>query len=612
MMPLPLSSYKRCKVLEKMDLEEPRIPPPQKTKDMRLISVDEKIQFAEEELRKLRSEHNLLIPFARLPSEIMSIIFKHCVNHRPTWQPQSRMAWLNVTQVCRQWRTIALNSASIWSLIDFTNPSFTHEMILRSKAAPLDIEVTEHFLNPRAFVGMKEAFSHIDRIRRLVFYAAPSPYESQTLFANMTQPAPLLQTLEVRGIGPCTFPENFLGGEASHLREIKISGCHFPWSASLLKNLTTLSLGEPHDEPRFISSCPRCPSLKQLVEALQQMPGLENLELMHSLPLHTSEKMVPSCVVDLPRLRVLRFSGPLLSCTEVLKSVTFPSSAEVCIASKTFAPTLESRNTVPFLNRISEIYSTSTVPGNSFKCLSLDAIAPPFTISAHAHRRRDGEMFLQTGLHLDLYEIIHPTNELFRAAARVLPLAHLEELSLVLSEGGAGICDATDFVELFGSLESLKHITLEQRDVAGFLKEIRNCGCGAQEKNSSEPQSESEPTSRPCRMAFPALATMKLVGTDFGEGCAVMDDLTKFLAFRNGHAKPIEQLVLRSCSRLYYDDVEKLIGAVADVDWDGCEESEFEEDEEESDYDYPEYEPDYYMYEDDFDDDLDDPLGLPW
>ncbi|KAF9257086.1 hypothetical protein L218DRAFT_991190 [Marasmius fiardii PR-910] len=628
MLPLTRRSLRRTYGVAE-EVEEVQIPFLPKATDARLISVDQKIERAEEELRKLRSEHNSLVPFSRLHPEVMSIIFRNCITHRPSYWYHP-MFWLNATQVCRQWRLIALNSASTWSLIDFSHPSLTHEMILRSKAAPLDIEVTQHTLNPRTFIGLKEALSHIDRIRRLVLHASPSLSDTEAFLANLNKPAPLLQTFEIHGGSYVSFPDNLLGGEASRLRELRISGVHFPWSPSLFKDLTTLILNEPHDVP-IVTSCSRCPSMKQLVEALQQMPGLETLELVNSLPLHTSEKLVPRCVVELLRLRRLRLSGTLLSCTEVLRSISFPPSAVVQITCKSFASTPDGRDAIPFLHRLSEIYSASSTSEGYFRTLCIDnsGVCPPFSIRANAQsgpydpvrqleRLRDTEYFNPYDFQVDIYEVQKPASGLFRAAAQVFPLGKLEDLHLSLTTDH--ICSANDFVDLFGSLESLKTVTLSQRDIGSFLCGLRRCNCGIQENSPSELPSTSERTLKPCRLILPSLSTLKLARADFGEGSNVMNDVLKFFAFRKGHSNPVEKLVLRTCTQLYHHDVERISDAVAEVDWDRYEESEVsDEDEDESDEEYwgGGYDPYYYggMYDDDdFDDGWDNPFEyeLPW
>ncbi|KAG7099963.1 hypothetical protein E1B28_001756 [Marasmius oreades] len=557
----------------------------------------------------------------------MSTIFRYCIYQRlmlttttMTWS--SRISWLNVTQVCRQWRSIALDSASTWSLIDFSHHSLTHEMILRSKAAPLDIEVMPDTLMPYHGMldGLKEALSHIDRIRRLVLHTSPSLSDSGTLFSNLTKPAPLLQKLEVYGGPYISLPNNLFGGKASRLRELKVSGLHFPWSGSLLKNLTTLALNEPHNEP-LVDTCFRCPSTKQLIEVLQEMPGLEVLELTNSLPVHTSEKMLPRLVVELSRLRRLRLSGTLLNCTEVLRNITFPPSAALHITCKSFFATIiTDLDAIPFFDRLCQIYSASSTGEDYFKSLSIDAKFPPFSLRAGDPTRRPEKLgeLLSTLLHVDLniYDIAHrPT---FRAAARTFPLGQLEELRLAFSLGD--ICLASDFVELFGSLESLKTLALDQRGIRNFLDALRSCDCGS----DGEPPSGTASTSKwkLCRLVFPALTTMKLTEVDFEEDFDGVGGFVDFLSFRRRHGKPIEKLVLTSCIQLYQGGVDRLTEVVQDVEWDGSvetyEDDEGDEDSDLDDDDFWGHEPFYYgsgdLYADDESDGgwLDPPFDDLW
>ncbi|KAJ7693426.1 hypothetical protein B0H17DRAFT_860580, partial [Mycena rosella] len=55
---------------------------------------------------------------SRLPIELWDIIFDHCVPHAP--EPSLVHAPLNVSQVCRRWRTIALSNPALWTAFAIT------------------------------------------------------------------------------------------------------------------------------------------------------------------------------------------------------------------------------------------------------------------------------------------------------------------------------------------------------------------------------------------------------------------------------------------------------------------------------------------------------------
>ncbi|KAL0563314.1 hypothetical protein V5O48_018757, partial [Marasmius crinis-equi] len=561
-------------------LKEPQIPPPQSNDDPQVKLIDERIGRAEEEvrhaaeeLRKLKSERNILAPISRLPTEIMSIILGYCISHRSTGWPY-KITWLSATHVCRQWRSVALNSASIWSHIDFSRPELAREMIERSRAAPLDVVATHPVLISRVFEVLKEAISNVGRLRTLVLHATHYMPDQAGMFANLDEPAPLLQTLDITGRSLVTFPDNPFAGETPALRKLKITGFHFPWATSLLKNLTTLILQDPHEEP-LVNHCGRCPTTKQLVEALQQMTELETLELSNSLPLHTSAKPVPRYVVELPKLRRLRLVGTLRNCNELLQNITFPASAAVHLTCKSFLiPSPGDQYAIALFNTLSQIYSASDDSEAFFKSLYIDTRFPPLSVKASVHSEipeppiwHDLETHACVSpfhLHVDLFEFTGPLKAAFRAAVQALPLGQLETLHLGLSADE--ICSVKDMIDLFGELGKVKTVALTQRNMSPFVEALGSSTDDSDYRSDEEPSSPSS-KEKNLNLKFPSLGTIQLNEADFGEDPSAMDALIEVLEFRAEHGKPIKSLVLRECIQFYASGFEKLSNAVS-VDWD--------------------------------------------
>lgn len=80
--------------------------------------LDEKIQDANEYARRLKTRRNELVPIARLPSEILSMVFSmyahasvqgiHGISSRAIALP-----WVVVTHVCHHFRSVALAYPSL-------------------------------------------------------------------------------------------------------------------------------------------------------------------------------------------------------------------------------------------------------------------------------------------------------------------------------------------------------------------------------------------------------------------------------------------------------------------------------------------------------------------
>ncbi|KAL0573395.1 hypothetical protein V5O48_008569 [Marasmius crinis-equi] len=533
------------------------------------------IRRAADEIRRVKAKHNASVPISRLPTEIIRIILGYCVSHRSTGRPY-KLTWLNATHVCRQWRSVALESASIWSQIDFSCPELAREMIARSRVAPLDVVVTRPVLTSRVYAVLIEATSNTGRLRTLVL---PDAYHMNgvSLFPRLNKPAPLLHTLDLTAKPYDTLPRKFFAGKTPALRKLKITGFHFPLATSLLKNLTTLILKDPHEDPS-INHCARCPTTQRLLEVLQLMTELETLELSNSLPqkkpaTRSATKSAPRRV-KLPKLRRLRLSGTLHLCNELLQNVIFPASAAVHLTCTTsfLSPSLGDHQAIALFNTLSQIYSASNDSEAFFKSLYIDTTFSPLSVKASAQSEvpepsiwYDLETHARVSpfnLHVDLFESTGPLKAAFRAAVRALPLGQLETLHLGLSADE--ICSAKDMVDMFGGLGRVKTIALNQRNIYPFVEALRP---STDSNSSDEVPIFPSSNEKNLNLRFPSLETIQLNEADFGADSSTMDMLMEALAFRAGHGKPIKSLVLRECIQLYASGVERLSSSVS-VDWD--------------------------------------------
>ncbi|KAJ7208333.1 hypothetical protein GGX14DRAFT_319385, partial [Mycena pura] len=58
--------------------------------------------------------NDVVYPILTLPPEITSRIFVHCLPHHGRVRPSPRSAPLVLTQVCGQWRAVALSTGELW------------------------------------------------------------------------------------------------------------------------------------------------------------------------------------------------------------------------------------------------------------------------------------------------------------------------------------------------------------------------------------------------------------------------------------------------------------------------------------------------------------------
>ncbi|THV07222.1 hypothetical protein K435DRAFT_833591 [Dendrothele bispora CBS 962.96] len=71
----------------------------------------------EEVLADLDAQKTQLTPIRRLPLEILSLVFLHCLPDQEFVEPRPLDAPLLLTHVCRVWRDLALSMSSLWSSI---------------------------------------------------------------------------------------------------------------------------------------------------------------------------------------------------------------------------------------------------------------------------------------------------------------------------------------------------------------------------------------------------------------------------------------------------------------------------------------------------------------
>ncbi|KAJ7649907.1 hypothetical protein FB45DRAFT_731167, partial [Roridomyces roridus] len=64
------------------------------------------------ELKDFLQKHGSVVS-RRLPNEMLSEIFLHCVDAAATFDPVHNGAWV-LARVCRRWRSVALTTSELW------------------------------------------------------------------------------------------------------------------------------------------------------------------------------------------------------------------------------------------------------------------------------------------------------------------------------------------------------------------------------------------------------------------------------------------------------------------------------------------------------------------
>ncbi|TFK40322.1 hypothetical protein BDQ12DRAFT_680744 [Crucibulum laeve] len=107
-------------------------------------------------------------PIARLPYELLVEIFIHCLPKHPFIIPSRVQAPLVLTQICREWRTIALSTPTLWSSLHINYHDRSKDIpstilwLSRSGDRPLSISLSIDFNEQRhqGILDVLSAHSH--------------------------------------------------------------------------------------------------------------------------------------------------------------------------------------------------------------------------------------------------------------------------------------------------------------------------------------------------------------------------------------------------------------------------------------------------------------------
>ncbi|KAF9474923.1 hypothetical protein BDN70DRAFT_865590, partial [Pholiota conissans] len=115
---------------------------------------NQKIDERKISLSTSATQRNSLVPVSSLPPEILSDIFALAQVREPDYgatggrlrdrlvghHAKDLLRWIYVTHVCRRWRYIAINLATLWVNVPIDYPEWVEEMIRRSKDCSLIVQ----------------------------------------------------------------------------------------------------------------------------------------------------------------------------------------------------------------------------------------------------------------------------------------------------------------------------------------------------------------------------------------------------------------------------------------------------------------------------------------
>ncbi|KAH6917625.1 hypothetical protein BKA70DRAFT_1252721 [Coprinopsis sp. MPI-PUGE-AT-0042] len=288
-------------------------------------AIDSRISELEEEIRKLRSKRNALIPVSKLPPEILAKIFLLRAEDPGTRSKTPH--WAAVSYVSQQWRSVALGFPRLWSRISsFQSPSWAEAFLARSEVSSREVDLhTDHLdESPALLKHAQRAITEVDRLRCLsVRGLVPALRGTIT---GLASPAPVLEELALFQDGPSVeiLPEHFLAGHTPRLDKLSLMGWSLhSWSSPLLSaNITVLFM------TKFRSQLVTTPPRSGLLDALSVLPNLTWLRL--DIPLcHPPGAADDNRRIYFPRLTTLHVGMGIVDATFLLQHIAVPLTVDV-------------------------------------------------------------------------------------------------------------------------------------------------------------------------------------------------------------------------------------------------------------------------------------------
>ena len=505
------------------------------------MDPEEAQRLIDEEIRVLKTRRNTYARISRLPNEVLAEIF--AVLRKSIGGYCRVLAWHHVTHICRHWRRVALEFATLWTSPPTALHEYTLLMLERSRTSPLDIDM----FPTTSYVTCTAVLGHIGRIESLVIEQSALDLQIFQHSLALAQAAPLLKTLEISKTSESLYVFRLsasLFHQIPSLSTLSLAGIDFDWIIFPLRNLTSLSLDwlAPLSEP---------PSWTQFYSALRQMPSLEDLafrfdDLQLISPPHHPEPL------QLPHLHTLVINN---SRPSVIRSFISNSSfprLRYTLFECSFADLDDYSATIGVLLPL--------ITKGNFGCLDRLGIGKDhFMLTDEADRHH---------ITVETYDW-HDSSAIGTARAVMARLADLpaNPIPKIVKVVVLSVLSSEQLLELFGHLPQLESIV--GRDIDSQIIECLKI-------------LPLHPLEAP--IPFPKVNSVEIIQYPRRSGHytpELFEDLHDCLMQRHTYGAAVSKLSLHW--RLTQEEVQRLLQFVDDVGWHGSEPSENLQDDDDSD-----------------------------
>lgn len=442
----------------------------------------------------LRSVRNALVPISRLPREVLGHIVFSLVAHEQTSNKVQKPP-LVVSQVCRDWRRLAVGNPALWTRPDFGRPKLAQMMLERSGKMALSVDLKPSFLDT--------ARQHPDifpRIRSLSI--SLNSDKRDLLLALFDGPLPVLESLEILGAFQRVRNVMLENDAMPRLTSLLLHNCIMPWSAACISGLTSLTIDMMYYDRHYVIHS------ADLYQIVQRNPALIVLRLKDVL---SREEQVPDASeqlepVVLSKLESLTLSGEMYASTlgRLLDAIQVPQLSLLKLPTMKTDPDFDWARFFGHLCRFLKnvhhsvhiptadiyVYSFSThIEDQTLVSMSVDLLAScsrggndkPFNVTLSLSR--GGVAF-------------NKVQDLVAALLECLPMDHLRDLSIQNSGTTPQALPLAHVWRATAALQELETLSVMRKNILGVDAELLKL---------FEPDSDNP---MKC-LLFPALKTFK-------------------------------------------------------------------------------------------------------
>lgn len=310
------------------------------------------------EARALAAHCNSLVPIAKLPDEILILIFHINVpqemsfistRRRSNYPKDISKETRTMSQVCQYWRQLILVTPKLWDLVlDCSTmvPKWTQELMAYSGTLPLKFSMN---LSSRGVKRHTENFAMLSsqshRVGYLEVISGSRKKVEENVFKNLKNPMPMLHSLSLTQTEDNTYGQRMLKEydsssdstefetflytsaiasvflpefphvDACQLQHLKMSRYIFPLDSPAYQHLTKLAIWN-------IVPAANAPKVADWCALLQRLENLTSLEFVRTFLKADTPEILPD--IHLPRLTSLMLRGRLKPCALFLEHLHTP------------------------------------------------------------------------------------------------------------------------------------------------------------------------------------------------------------------------------------------------------------------------------------------------